>query len=151
MWNSFNHHRHSAENTKEREKIYEKIKRKKKLGSLSLSLSLFLARARAHPSVFHWLILHIAVSPSLLHSGDHFILSFQSSPAFRMQKRTRAAPRNETREREKNEIQKKIRERESTTPTRIVSSPSLDPRERRRERWFSQKPVFVIIEYLSTK
>jgi len=109
---------------RERENLRSKIKRKKNSGlslSLSLSLSLFLARARAS---VRFSLAHIAYRGfSFTFTLRHVDTSFfsQSSPAFRMQKRTRAAPRNETkRERERERetrYKKKIRERERTPRT----------------------------------
>jgi hypothetical protein len=114
MWNSFNHHRHSAENTKEREKIYEKIKRKKKLGSLSLSLSLSLPRARARASV-RFSLAHIAYRGfsftfTLRRSLHSFFPIIASIPDAKTNAR-RSAKRNE-REREKRDTKKNTRERE---------------------------------------
>ena len=108
----------TPQKTRKRENLRSKIKRKKNSGlslSLSLSLSLFLARARAS---VRFSLAHIAYRGfSFTFTLRHVDTSFfsQSSPAFRMQKRTRAAPRNETREREREREKrdtKKIYERE---------------------------------------
>ena len=112
----------TPQKTRKRERKFTKRSKKKKTRvSLSLSLSLFLARARAS---VRFSLAHIAYRGfSFTFTLRHVDTSFfsQSSPAFRMQKRTRAAPRNETkRERERERetrYKKKIRERERTPRT----------------------------------
>jgi hypothetical protein len=90
----------TPQKTRKSENLRSKIKRKKNSG---LSLSLSLPRARARASV-RFSLAHIEYRGfSFTFTLRHVDTSFfsQSSPAFRMQKRTRAAPRNETRERER--------------------------------------------------
>ena len=144
---------------RERENLRSKIKRKKNSGlslSLSLSLSLFLARARAS---VRFSLAHIAYRGfSFTFTLRHVDTSFfsQSSPAFRMQKRTRAAPRNETkrereREREKRDTKKKYeREREHRAHTDCFIISAIGS-ARATSRALVQQPhlIFVIIGYLS--